>query len=181
MTPDPEIATLISKVGAALQMPNPVPAREQNEATRKIFRAAYELRLALQEGFLGFEQATGAPRWGEVYDTGGPQDQNREFLRDFEQQLDRLISLANQPGAETVNGRPQNVRRTVAMARVVAFYERRTGSLPSKSKESKFMDFASDIFRQATNDKHDADDLSAHVKKVLLLRASGVNLDIWSA
>jgi hypothetical protein len=173
-----EHQTLISEVSAVLSMPNPVPAREQNEATRAIFRAAYQLRLALQEGFVAFEQSIGAPKWGEMYDQGGPKDQNRDFLREFEGQLDRLITLANQPGASTINGRPQDVRRTVAMARIVAYWKRSTGKFPPKSKASKFMNFASDVFRQA-NDKHDADDLSAHVKKVLILQEQGVNIQTW--
>jgi hypothetical protein len=80
----------------------------------------------------------------------------------------------------TAGGRPEDTPRTVAMARVVAFYVHWTGNPPSKSKESHhFMDFATEVFRLA-DCRHDVQDLSAHIKKVLKLRSEGANLETWT-
>src|SRR3954470_23982600 len=91
-----DVRTLISKVGAALQIPRTIPARIQNEAVAKIHSTAHNLRSALREGFLALEQSVGAPKRGEASDHGGADDERREFLRKFESDLDRLINLADQ-------------------------------------------------------------------------------------
>lgn len=173
-----DVRTLISKVGAALQMPRGIPAREQNESVARIYSAAHNLRSALREGFLALEQSLDAPKWGEASDFGGPDDERREFMGRFESDLDRLIGLSTQSPVPTRGGRPEDVSRTVAMARIVAWYERENGGPPPRSKETRFMEFAREIFLRA-NDRHDIADLSAHINKVLKLRAEGLNLETW--
>ena len=173
-----DVRTLISKVSAALQTPRAIPARIQNEAVARIHSTAHNLRSALREGFLALEQSVGAPKWGEASDYGGADDERREFLRAFESNLDRLINLADQPPVPTKGGKPEDLSRTVAMARIVAWYERQNGKEPPRSKDTRFMEFASEIFRRAS-DQHDVADLSAHITKVLKLRAEGLNLETW--
>ncbi|GLR91311.1 hypothetical protein [Bradyrhizobium iriomotense] len=175
----PDVQILIGKVGAALQAPRVVPARQQNEAVSKIYSSAHNLRSALRGGFLALEQSIGAPKWGEAFDQGGPADETREFLRRFEGDLDRLISLANQDPVPTKDGKPGDHRRTVAMARIVAWYSRQNGNPPPRSKDTRFMEFASEVFRRA-DPKHDVDDLSAHLNKVLKLQGEGLNLETWA-
>jgi hypothetical protein len=174
-----DVRILISKVGAALQTPPTIAARKQNESVARIYSAAHNLRSALREGFLALEQSLGAPKWGEASDFGGPDDERREFMRRFESDLDRLINLADQPEAATKGGRPEDVSRTVAMARIAAWYEQENGNPPPRSKETRFMEFAREIFRRA-NDQHDIADLSAHINKVLKLRSEGLNLETWA-
>jgi hypothetical protein len=174
-----DVRTLISKVGAALQTPRAIPPGEQNESVAKIYGRAHDLRSALRDGFLALEQSLGAPKWGEASDHGGPDDERGEFLRQFERDLDRLLDLSKQPPVPTRGGRPEDVSRTVAMARIVAWYERENSSPPPRSKETQFMGFAREIFRRA-NDQHDVTDLSAHINKVLKLRSEGLNLETWA-
>ncbi|MBR0793980.1 hypothetical protein JQ615_01110 [Bradyrhizobium jicamae] len=173
----PDVRLLISIVGAALQTPRPVPAREQNEEVARIYSAAHNLRTALSDGFLALEQSAGS-KWGEVVAIGGSDDERHWFLRRFGDDLDRLIDLADQSPEPTRNGKPEDIARTIAMARCVAWHERQCGSVPPRSKESKFMEFASEVFRHA-NPHHDVADLSAHLSRALRLRKGGANLETW--
>jgi hypothetical protein len=123
-------------------------------------------------------QSIGQRRWSEAYDVDGKEQEREVFISHFKGELEKLMQLARVDPLPTKNGRPDNTLRVVALARCAHYFEKWTGALPPKSRNSRFSIFVAGLFERLGFEK--ADDMSAQVRKVLALKDQGVNLETWT-